>query len=485
LIDFTDPTAWVRRQEWEIGAEVTEAEILKAAHAQAPSLGAVLQGGAADGSPIDLVAALIAELIGLPAAATTLVEPLRSAGILTERAATLIAKLVSHIAGAGAQTIEQAGTATETNPPTVPAVRPGAYRSPLLGQDSVAIGSSTLLPLTFRAMRAPERWKHPGNGHPPYYEETGEQAAVGERVTVILHPSDGHAFLSPEEEAACYAAVWRLDDDKVRAFAIALGAWFAGTGGGDPKLPKITLTANAILEYQGIKRNKGAYRPAQKEKVASDVWALNGIFIRGPQIVYDARGRRKVVKVRSRLLEVAQEDEVDLLGGETPFAFRIAPGEWIKPLLEEGTRYVATILTPVLRYSPKQGAQLIAMRVGLHLALHWRFRAAQENFDQPWHVRTLLESTGVSIPSHREQRRRLMEQFEQALDRLQQDGVISQWEYSTYAAEENPHAVFPEWLTRTVRIMPPASVLAHYATIARRHRLELAATKRHVGAARD
>jgi hypothetical protein len=356
--------------------------------------------------------------------------------------------------------------------------RPSRHISALEGQDALSIGSSTLLPFTFRAMRAPELWVRPGNGAPPYYEETPDGVDQEQAVRVFIHPTDGRSQLTPEQEATAYRAVLQLDDDKVRAFAICLGAWFAETGGGDPKLPKVRLDANAILAYQGVKRHERAYRRDQKEKVALDVWALSGIFIRGPQLVYDARGRPKTVMVRSRLLEVEQEDEINLFGEETPYAFRVAPASWIKPLLEDGTRYVATLLHPVLRYKPHQGVEKIAMRLGLHLALHWRFRAAHGNYEQPWHISTLLESTGIAIPAHRESRRRLMDDFERALDQLQADAVIARWQYVRCAETENPQRVFPEWLTRTVEIIPPPAVVEQYAQLAPRRRLELAAAKR-------
>src|SRR6185312_12751282 len=182
-------------------------------------------------------------------------------------------------------------------------------------------------------------------------------------LRVFIHPSDGRAPLTAAEEEASYKAVLQLDDDKVRAFAICLGAWFAETNGGDPKLPKVRLDANAILAYQGVKQHERAYRREQKEKVARDVWALSGIFIRGPQLVYDVKGRPKTVMVKSRLMEVEQEDEINLFGEELPYAFRVAPASWIKPLLEDGTRYVALLLHPVLRYKPHQGVEKIAMRL--------------------------------------------------------------------------------------------------------------------------
>jgi hypothetical protein len=363
--------------------------------------------------------------------------------------------------------------------------RPSTYISPLQGQDTLTIASSTLLPLTFRAIRAPQLWQRPGNGLPPYYEEAGDGADQDQAVRVFIHPSDGRSPLTPEEEAASYKAVLQLDDDKVRAFAICLGAWFAETSGGDPRLPKVRLDANAILAYQGVKQHERAYRRDQKEKVARDVWALSGIFLRGPQQVYDSRGRPKTVMVRSRLLEVEQEDEINLFGEEMPYAFRVAPASWIKPLLEDGTRYVATLLHPVLRYKPHQGVEKIAMRLGLHLALHWRFRAAHGNYEQPWYIRTLLDSTGIQIPTHRESRRRLMEDFERALDQLQADDVIASWEYGKFAENENPHRVFAEWLTRTVVVTPPSKVIQQYAELAPRRRLEIAAAKRRRKTSRD
>jgi hypothetical protein len=326
-------------------------------------------------------------------------------------------------------------------------------------------------------MREPTSWTRPGNGAPPYYEEAQDGADSDQALRVYVHPGDGRAPLTAEEEEASYRAVLQLDDDKIRAFAICLGAWFAATGGGDPKLPKVRLDANAILAYQGVKRHERAYRREQKEQVAKDVWALSGIFIRGPQVVYDSRGRPKTVMVRSRLMEVEQEDETNLFGEELPYAFRVAPASWIQPLLADGTRYVATLLHPVLRYKPHQGVEKLAMRLGLHLALHWRFRAAHNTYEQPWHIRTLLESTGIKPPAHRESRRRLMDDFERALDQLQADAVIARWEYAT-GGETNPNRVFPEWLARTVVIVPPDAVVQQYAQLARRHRLEMAATKR-------
>jgi UDP:flavonoid glycosyltransferase YjiC (YdhE family) len=114
--------------------------------------------------------------------------------------------------------------------------RPSRHISPLEGQDALSIGFSTLLPFTFRAMRTPELWVRPGNGAPPYYEETPDGVDQEQAVRVFIHPTDGRSQLTPEQEATAYRAVLQLDDDKVRAFAICLGAWFAETAGGDPKL---------------------------------------------------------------------------------------------------------------------------------------------------------------------------------------------------------------------------------------------------------
>jgi hypothetical protein len=434
----------MRQQCWEWVEEVTEEEVWRAALARAPHLGARL-AERLEQEPAELLAELIADLIGAPELAAQLAEPFRTAQVPAAEIADLAVKLVS--------------LATQLPPKGHGRGRAHRHASAFAGHDTLTVPSSRLLPMAWRGMYRPEAWVRRNDGGPPYYAE----GANG----VYLHPTDGEALLTPEQEAYAWQQVVALDDNTVRAFFIALGAWFAETSG-DFSKGKARIDVHAILAFQGIKPNKRAYRASQKEQVARDIWALSNIFIKGKETVYDRRGRPKEVTVKSRLLEVAQENERDLLGEEVPYAMRVAPGDWAKPLLTEGMRQTAALLAPVLRYDLRQGVGRLAGRLGLYLTFQWRIRASHDNYAQPWRITTLLEQCGLALPplQDRKGRLRLQEYFEAALDRLRDDAVIGGWEYAEGRWEDlPPQGAFATWLTWTVRVTPPASITNQYAEI--------------------
>ncbi len=355
---------------------------------------------------------------------------------------------------------------------------------------TLSFPSGMVLPLVWQGVYAAsngqlEKWTPPQEGMPPTYAD-----ADGNRM--FVHPGDGSTRLTAEQAAAAMELVLRLDDDVVSAAVIGMGKWIADTGGtvaqtaeGLPILPKIRIHVADILRFQGIKQHaKGGYRPEQKQKVARDLRALNEIWVTGKQEIFVRQGKRmarKQVNVRSRFMELTQEDDLDLLGNETPYAFRVAPGEWIAPMLGEYYRLMAILLRPVMGYDPRQGMGRVAMRLGLYLAWQWRIRASHGNFEQPWHVRTLLEGACIPVPpkTDRKARQRLIQYFESALDHMagthdpehpevsEPKRVITSWQYEQgdYAALRY-HGAFEEWLAWTVRIVPPHEVLQRYARIA-------------------
>ncbi|MGH2389102.1 MAG: hypothetical protein ACRDIE_12935, partial [Chloroflexota bacterium] len=98
----------------------------------------------------------------------------------------------------------------------------------------------------------------------------------------------------------------------------------------------------------------------------------------------------------------------------------------------------------------------------------------------PWYVRTLLEGACIPIPpkTDRKARQRLIQYFEAALDHMagthdpdqpepaERKRVITSWQYQRGDyAELHYHGAFEEWLSWTVRIVPPDEVLQRYARI--------------------
>jgi len=367
-----------------------------------------------------------------------------------------------------------AGVGGGPAPARPPTARPASFTP-----SSLAITSDKFTQLVLQASwdaanRDFTRWTRQYTA-PPYYRDDEERMLYVSDAPVSAAAA---TVLSPEQEAAYWDTVLSLDDDKVSAFIIGIGKWFADRGDmnlrdelGNPIFAKTRIHVNDILGFQGIKpHHKGGYRREQKTKVAEDVWTLNRIFITGPQVIYekDRKGRRreKQVTVHSRLLDVSLESEHDLLGDEHPYAFNLAPGDWARPYVGHDGRMVAQLLRPVMEFDPRQGVGLKAMRLGLYLSFQWRIRSSRANYDQTWAVRTLLDGARIPIETDSRLYTRFRDQVEAALDQLQARGVIKGWQYDRGDEDTLPtRGWFKPWLNWTVAMTPPATVVEHYARI--------------------
>lgn len=291
----------------------------------------------------------------------------------------------------------------------------------------------------------------------------------GVRVYVTDGPDDKSETLD-----AAWQRVLELDDNTASTFLICIGKWFADTGGDNADLPKTSIHVADVLGFRGIRKHAhGGYRPEQKEEARRHILALNHIWVQSEEEVYEARGRKKRVRVDSRLLEVALESEPGSDGTLEPYAFRIAPGEWARSYLGTHNRLTAQLLQPVMAYDPYR--QRMAMRLGIYLASQWRIRASSRNYEQPWRVKTLLAGASLDLPERNLQRFR--DQLENALDQLQEDGVIAAWEYERDSALPD-RQWFPLWLDWTVRITPPQEIVEHYASIGSGRTKAIARAKR-------
>jgi hypothetical protein len=296
-------------------------------------------------------------------------------------------------------------------------------------------------------------------------------------VRVYVPDDDAHDNQALD---AAWQRVLELDDSTASTFLICIGKWFADTGGDNVDLPKARIHVADVLGFRGIRKHAhGGFRPEQKEEARRHILALNHIWVQSEEEVYEARGRKKRVRVDSRLLEVALESEPGGDGQPEPYAFRIAPGEWARSYLGTHNRLTAQLLQPVMTYDSYR--QRMAMRLGIYLASQWRIRASFRNYAQPWRVRTMLAGACLDLPQRNLQRFR--DQFENALDTLHADGVIAGWEYER-DSDLPLRQWFEQWLDWTVRVDPPQDILDHYAPIAASRAKAITRAKRSGASAR-
>jgi len=142
------------------------------------------------------------------------------------------------------------------------------------------------------------------------------------------------------------------------------------------------------------------------------------------------------------------------------------------------TLHLATASVTSGQIDPRPGKGLIASRLGLFLCQHWKIRAHEGNYEQPWKVGSLLEGAGIKVPTHREERRRLREAVEAALDMLKERDLIATWEYAR-VEQASPTNAFMPWLEQaSILIAPPVAVVEQYKPLLRASRHKRAATAR-------
>lgn len=330
------------------------------------------------------------------------------------------------------------------------------------------IPSDPFMLIAGRAIYRPDLWSRSANGLPPMFIEG--------KTSIYVHPGNGIEALTPEQEESTWAQVRTLDDDHYRVLHVALAVCLAEHGG-NYSAEKVRLHANRALELLGRKKHKGTYDPDDKLEMVHKIARLNTIWASGPQLIVE-NGKKKIVGTVSRLLEVAYEAHPALREEGPNYVVLIALGEWARPLLGPGMRQTALLLQDVLKIDPRDGKGLIASRLGLFLCQHWKIRASRGTYERPWPIKTLLDGAGIKIPEHREQRRRLRENFDEGLDLLAKHGITPGWQY-VVPEQATPTNAFTPWLNEsTVVISPPSAILEKYKEIPQSRQRKIANARR-------
>ena len=157
-------------------------------------------------------------------------------------------------------------------------------------------------------------------------------------------------------------------------------------------------------------------------------------------------------------------------------SFRFVPGDIFARFLLGAGRQWALLSAKALGYDPYR--QTWETRLARYLSWQWRIRAKDEAYSQPYRVETLLDHAGEELNARTPSRTK--ECLEKALDRLQADKVIADWQYDRFDDwfGELPRKGWAEaWLRATVVIEPPDVVVDEYEKIQRPGQRAIRATR--------
>ena len=347
--------------------------------------------------------------------------------------------------------------------------------TPVLQNGFAVIPSSapleTLLQGIQDAAEGAHSWGDFENTTVPTYRRLMGRGGKDGTIDLSVRLQDGEVLARDAMLSTLWDQVRELDDLTGDVLLAAFTQWLTRQEAGST-----WITADAILDYRGIKpitkregnsRRRAGHHWEHKAAIARAFEQLDHLWLNIDNVeVIELEGkRRRPKKLHLESKAIAISDRISqggLGGGQLPIAWHYRPGEWARPFLQEGFRQTALLAQQSLHYDPYR--ETWEKRLSRYFAFHWRIQAHQGNYSQPYRVDTLLKA--IAIEPNKRFPQRTRERLEKALDRLQADKVVANWEYRKGDEEALPtKGWLPSWLSWTVEVMPPLDVINHYARI--------------------
>jgi hypothetical protein len=237
----------------------------------------------------------------------------------------------------------------------------------------------------------------------------------------------------------------------------------------------VTVTADDILKARGLTPKtsgtgrRGGFREHQRTEIQQqiDVLSYTWVTVDEMEIVEINKGKRKITKWRGESKAIALTSRFGQIredGSTDAFAWRLRPGDVFAKFLFGPGRQTALLSQRALNYDPYR--QRWEKRLTRYLAWLWRISSGRTQ--EGLLVKTLFDAIGKSIDVNRPARSR--ERLEEALDRLQEDQVITAWEYENIdESMTSSRGWWRDWADCKILITAPSTITDQYKKIKSRH----------------
>lgn len=315
-----------------------------------------------------------------------------------------------------------------------------------------------------RAARGASLWSFPLNDAPTFRDDNSKHAVTYFADGLSLEAlREGVMELNPRT-----ADIWRL------CTAAILEAW----GEGEREPPRVWVDARQLCDAMGFrKHHKGGHDPRNIAIAARALIDLERFYITIPfgakQYPENAKtGKRRATTVEARaqhrvMAVMAKEEARQLFDEEwLPLRWLITAGEWVKayPREQFAPLFRALVELPCT-YTP----DLWAKAIGTELVWQYRQNGGETKVQ---YVKTMLKQAGVLEEASQEKKKgRVRDNFEKALDKLQESNVCKGWEYNVAdidKVEDTTRGWFDLWLDCRVIVTPPQEITKALAATKKR-----------------
>lgn len=228
-------------------------------------------------------------------------------------------------------------------------------------------------------------------------------------------------------------------------------------------------TVDDLLRIRGLQpklggqRRRGGYGPEQRREILEAIYRLEVLYVDVRQPVKRVRGSEpQTESLKSPLITISTLEGKRLQDGKINVKFMgYKPGQVFTPYLLGPGRQTSLMAAQTLRYNLR--TETPEKRLSRYLSWIWKIRSTRREYEQPFKVGTLLDAIGLRMDSSNPSR--TYERFEKLLDRLNEDRIISAWQYKGWNDDLIGQRGWVEkWKKVTVQITPPEMIIATYAS---------------------
>ncbi|WP_108672542.1 helix-turn-helix domain-containing protein [Peribacillus acanthi] len=267
-------------------------------------------------------------------------------------------------------------------------------------------------------------------------------------------------------------AISSMDDLTADIFDIISILWMQQVTHKDQMIHFHTDDALNLRQVQGRNQDVDGYQTSYRKKERDDIMkrlaALTTIWIR-----IERENLRFISEDQEKIEEIGQVqfnplfvvDSVTVAyRGENPIGIyecSIRPGELLSNFLYGSQKSSGLLAIKTLQYHPIK--QKYHKRLSRYLSWQWRIRQKSADYLRPYNIggeKGLLKVMDLDVnPRYGS---RIKEQFEDILDKLQEDGIIKEWCYKDADLEEQIERernwFTNTWLKAKVQIIPTSEI---------------------------
>ncbi|PIC82727.1 helix-turn-helix transcriptional regulator [Sporosarcina sp. P1] len=244
---------------------------------------------------------------------------------------------------------------------------------------------------------------------------------------------------------------------------------------------RVEIRFDDLLTIRGLKTKlggtgrRGGYEKEQRIHVMKALSTIQSLWMEFETVLVYEQGKPVNKKLQGRAFIFTNEDGslCELNEESLPERLYVTMGEVFDPFLQGTVRQVKLLPNQAIEFNPYQ--RKWEKKLIRYISWRWRTQARKASYLQPHKISTLLEKIGMQIDSQAPSR--IRDRLEKALDLLEEEGVITFWQYNQWNEDcMSKKGWLRLWLDATIIIAPPDEIVSYYQPIERKKSIKAPTT---------